>query len=133
MEGVETKDGVTVVKVRQVPQPTDKVKGVIQWVAKAHSVPAVVNLYNPLMTVEDVNTDAKKNNVDWLTYFNKDSLIVKPSAMVWNHHLEAKKEARFQFERVGYFYLISDPKSGKLEFNRIVDLRESTAKKEAGK
>lgn len=60
-EIIKRSDGsIEKVKVRSVPIPEKKVKGVIHWVSKSHSLPAIVNQYSNLMTVENVLEEAKK-------------------------------------------------------------------------
>lgn len=97
MESVEKneKGEVTVVKVKAIPGFDSKVKGVIQWISKEHAIPCVLNIYNQLMTVEDVAETSKKEGKDWLEYFNTESLIVKPNALVWDLHKNAKQNDRF--------------------------------------
>lgn len=58
------------VKVEAIPNYSEKVQGVIQWIAKEHSHPCTINLYNELMTVENVAEQAKKENKEWTDYFN---------------------------------------------------------------
>ena len=124
---------VTTVKVKALPGYSEKVKGVIQWVAKEHSTPAVVRLYNELLTVENVSETSKASGKPWLDYVNPESLIVKSNALVWDFMADAKEFDRFQFERIGYFCIDKTSKSegvgGKLVFNKIVALREAAAKK----
>ena len=102
-----------------------KVKGVIHWVSAAHGVPMEVRLYDNLFMVEQPDRD---KDVDFLEHLNPESLTVcqaigEPSLA------DAASEARFQFERVGYFCAdrhLSKP--GQLVFNRTVGLKDSWAK-----
>jgi glutaminyl-tRNA synthetase len=103
-----------------------KVKGVIHWVSEAHAVPAEVRLYENLFT--DENPDGNKD-VSFLDLINPESLQVttgycEPSL------LTAAPEARFQFERVGYFSAdrYDHGVDGKLVFNKTVGLKDSWAK-----
>lgn len=103
-----------------------KVKGVIHWVSEAHAVPAEVRLYENLFT--DPNPDSKKE-VNFLEHINPESLAVttgycEPSL------LTAAPEARFQFERVGYFCAdrFDHGVDDKLVFNKTVGLKDSWAK-----
>jgi glutaminyl-tRNA synthetase len=66
----------------------------------------------------------------WREDINEDSLIVKNNAKIWNIHKKANIDDRFQFERLGYFVINenSNPKKGKYEFNRIVELKASKPK-----
>lgn len=72
------------VRVRIIANHTAKVKGVIHWVSKDHSIPAIINQYSNLLTVENVAVESKKDNRDWTSYFNKDSLVVYRNARMWN-------------------------------------------------
>jgi glutaminyl-tRNA synthetase len=102
-----------------------KVKGVITWVGVADGLPATVNLYDRLFTEEQPDAGGR----DFLTVLNPHSLktvqgVVEPSLA------EAPPEARFQFERHGFF--VADRRGhqpgGPLMFNRITGLRDSWAK-----
>uniref|UniRef100_A0A7S3HZG3 glutamine--tRNA ligase n=2 Tax=Favella ehrenbergii TaxID=182087 RepID=A0A7S3HZG3_9SPIT len=133
-EVVKGADGsIEKVKVRVVPTPEKKVKGVIHWVSKEHSVASVVNQYSNLMTVENVLKEASAKGVDFTSFFNDKSLLVFENARVWKHLADAKEFDRFQFERVGYFCVDMTSKSdafgGKLVFNGIVALKEAAAKR----
>ena len=112
-----------------IPDYTDKVKGVIHWCSKEHSLSCRVNLYNVLLTEENALEAASKNNVDFTSFFNTDSLKECRNARVWNHLKDAKTFDRFQFERVGYFCVDQDSRPNNLVFNSIVALKESSAKK----
>ena len=122
------------VLVKAVPEYAEKIKGILHWVSKDHSVPARVNQYSQLLTVENVANTAKKEGKDWLEYFNKESLVVYENARLWNMQAGAKEFDRFQFERVGYFCVDKDSKTeaagGRLAFNGIVALREASALKD---
>lgn len=102
-----------------------KVKGVIHWVSAAHGVPIEVRLYDNLFMVEQPDRD---KDVDFLEHLNPESLIVC-QALGEPSLADAASEARFQFERVGYFcadrYL---SKPGQLVFNRTIGLKDSWAK-----
>ena len=129
--GIERQsDGSDHIKVRinqSVGQNKDKkVKGILHWVSKDHSLNAVVRLYQALFKVEDLN----KAGDEWLNHINPESLVVKENAKIWNIHKDCKAGHRFQFERVGYFILDKDsnPAENKFIFNRIVELREAKEK-----
>lgn len=121
------------VLVKAVPEYDQKIKGVIHWVSKENSVPAKVNQYSQLLTVEDVANTSKKEGKDWLEYFNTESQIVYENARLWKMQADAKEFDRFQFERVGYFCVDKDSKTeaagGRLVFNGIVALKEAAAKR----
>jgi glutaminyl-tRNA synthetase len=123
------------VLVEEVTKPEAKVKGVIQWVSKEHSISCRVNQYNVLLLEEDALAAASKQNCEFTKFLNPDSLIVRPNAKIWDLHKDAKVFDRFQFERVGYFCMDMDSKSGNFIFNSIVALKESSDKKKntAGK
>jgi len=107
------------------PSDGRKVEGVIHWVSANHSVPAEVRLYDRLFQIADPM--AKED--DFTKYLNPRSLETLTSCRVESSLAGALPGSRFQFERLGYFYL--DPKDsspGKLVFNRIVPLRDSWAK-----
>ena len=115
-------------KVEALPDYDKKLKGVIHWVSKEHSLDASCNLYSVHFTVEAPSKDK------WMDEINPNSLAVKPNAKIWKLHKNAKVDDRFQFERVGFFVLNdnSNPKKGKYCFNRIVELKESKEKAIAG-
>jgi glutaminyl-tRNA synthetase len=99
-----------------------KVKGNIHWLSVRHSYTAEVRLYDRLFKVphpgsersflEDLNPDSRKVITARLELALKD---VAP-------------EARFQFERHGYFVAdLRDSLPGQPVFNRAVSLRDSWA------
>ncbi len=100
-----------------------KVKGTITWVAAADGVPATLNLYDRLYSEPQPEAGGR----DHLTVINPQSKVVTQG---WLEPSLAKapKEARYQFERHGYF--ISDRVDHTAEapvFNRITTLRDSWA------
>jgi len=82
-----------------------------------------------LFTVEDVLSEASKQNVDFCTFINPENLVERPNARVWDLHKNCKPYDRFQFERVGYFCVDEQSTASKMVFNSIVALKESTEKK----
>jgi len=103
-ESVVMKDGkVDKVLVKMIPNHKEKVKGVIQWVSKDHSLNVRVNMYQVLLNEENAIEWAVKNNCEFTECFNHDSWKIKTNAKVWNLHKDVKTFDRFQFERVGYF------------------------------
>lgn len=102
-----------------------KVKGVIHWVSVDHAVPVEVRLYDNLFQVEAPDKD---RDVDFLDHLNNDSLSVvqgygEPGLS------SVEPEARFQFERIGYFCADRHAcRDGKRVFNRTVGLKDSWAK-----
>ncbi|MFZ2540897.1 MAG: glutamine--tRNA ligase/YqeY domain fusion protein [Gallionella sp.] len=103
-----------------------KVKGVIHWLSCMHALPAEIRLYDRLFSVTEPDAD---NNIDFCSYLNPDSLI---SVQGWVEAcvMEAQNEARYQFERLGYFCTDRyDHKPGtKLVLNRTVTLKDSWRK-----
>ena len=100
-----------------------KVKGTITWVGVADAVPAQVVLYDRLFTEAQPEAGGR----DFRTVLNPDS---KRVVTAWLEPALAgvQAEARYQFERHGYF--IADRKDHRLEapvFNRITTLRDSWA------
>lgn len=98
-----------------------KVKGNIHWVSADHALRAEVRLYEHLFT--DPNPDSgEKNFLDHINPHSKEvvTAFLEPSLA------EAPAEARFQFERHGYFVVDTvDSKPGKPVFNRAVGLKDS--------
>ena len=102
-----------------------KVKGTIHWVAAQTAIKAQINLYDRLFNV--ANPTDNKNINDFKTYINKNSLVVL-SGLVEPELAKAQPEAKFQFERLGYFCVDSDSTPQQLIFNRTVTLKDSWAK-----
>jgi hypothetical protein len=75
-----------------------KVRGVIHWVSARHAKPALINLYEPLFTVDF--PDAKE--ADYHELINPQSLVTR-QGFVESGLAQATDEQRFQFEREGYF------------------------------
>ena len=99
-----------------------KIKGTIHWVSAAHAIDAECRLYDRLFTAAepDADGDFKKN-------INPHSLEVvtckaEPSVKL------ATPDARYQFERLGYFSLDSDTTPAKLIFNRTITMKDAWAK-----
>jgi glutaminyl-tRNA synthetase len=104
-----------------------KVKGTIHWVSIDQSIKTEVRLYDRLFIDED--PAGKKDGTDFKDYLNPDSLRILKDVPVEPSILGAKPQAKFQFERKGYFCLDPDSSSDKLIFNRTVTLRDTWAKK----
>ena len=101
-----------------------KVKGVIHWVSAEHSVEAEVRLYEPLFT--QPNPAASENFEEVI---NPDSLQVLVNSRVEASLANSEPEARYQFERTGYFVVDRvDSKPGRPVFNRTVTLRDTWSK-----
>jgi glutaminyl-tRNA synthetase len=104
-----------------------KVKGTIHWVSEAHSIQAEVRLYDRLFNVEFPGS----GDSDYLKQINPDSLVVLKDARLEPSLANAEPEARYQFERQGYFCADRlDTKPGKPVFNRTVTLKDSWAKEQ---
>ena len=98
-----------------------KVKGTITWVGAADGVPTTLNLYDRLYTEAQPEAGGR----DHLTVLNPKSKVVNQG---WLEPglANTPAEARFQFERHGYF--IADRVDHRPEapvFNRITTLRDS--------
>lgn len=108
-----------------------KVKGTLHWVSAAHALRAEVRLYDRLFT--DPKPDANQLGTDWRDCLNPNSMRVIKEACLEPSLREAEAEARFQFERLGYFCVDNkDSAPGKPVFNRTVGLRDSWAKRKNG-
>jgi glutaminyl-tRNA synthetase len=103
-----------------------KVKGTIHWASAAHAIEAEVRLYDRLFTVAEPDADG-----DFQQHLNPHSFSVV-TAKLEPSLAEASPDARYQFERVGYFCLDQDSQPGRLVFNRTITLKDTWAK-EAGK
>ena len=103
-----------------------KVKGVIHFLSREHALPAEIRLYDRLFTVPEPDAD---KDVDFFGHLNPNSLTVV-QGWVESCVKDAVPEARYQFERLGYF--VTDRRDhqpgGKLVFNRTVTLKDSWTK-----
>ena len=101
-----------------------KVKGVITWVGVHDGVRAEVRLYERLFT--DPQPDA--SGKDFLATLNPESLQTV-AAFVEPMLLDCAPDAKFQFERHGYFVADRvDHAAGQPVFNRITGLKDSWGK-----
>jgi glutaminyl-tRNA synthetase len=105
-----------------------KVKSTIHWVSAAHAVDAEVRIYDKLFTKEDPNQ--VEEGQEFTANLNPASLEVIPSAKLEPSLANAAAEARYQFERLGYFCVDPDTRPGKLVFNRTVALKDAWARVE---
>ncbi|HZV36520.1 MAG TPA: glutamine--tRNA ligase/YqeY domain fusion protein [Verrucomicrobiae bacterium] len=106
-----------------------KIKGTIHWVSAQHAINAEVRLYDRLFTVEE--PDADKEGRDFKSFLNPTSLETVTNAKLEPSLVNAQPEARYQFERLGYFRVDpKDSKPGKLVFSRTISLRDSWAKEQ---
>ena len=126
---VDADGAVTAVYASIVPQtlgedPDDgvKAKGVIHWVDAATGIQAEIRSYDRLFTVEDPSKEDKMDDV-----INPASLVVD-QAFVEASLASADPEARFQFEREGYFVADRfDHTNENPVFNRVIGLRDTWA------
>ncbi len=109
------------------PPDGRKVKGTIHWVSAGHMFRAEVRLYDPLFTAKDP-ADVPEGK-DILVNLNPKSLEVVSPAFLEPSLKDAKPGERFQFERLGYFFVDPvDSGPGRPVFNRIVTLRDTWEK-----
>lgn len=100
-----------------------KVQGVIHWVSAKHALPATVNVYDRLFTVD--NPGAAE---DFTQFINANSCVQMSGCKVEPSIGKAAKGQAFQFERLGYF-VISKNDTNELVINRVVSLRDTWSKK----
>jgi glutaminyl-tRNA synthetase len=99
---------------------TVKVKGNIHWVSARHAVPGEVRIYERLFTAPQPGRER-----DFIEDLNAQSKRVI-TARLEPALRECTPEARFQFERHGYFCADRyDSRPEKPVFNRTVTLRDS--------
>lgn len=104
-----------------------KVKGTIHWVSAEHALDAEIRLYDRLFTLED--PDGCEEGKTYIDGINPDSLLVLKGCKVEPSLGEADLNARYQFERLGYYIRDSRNAEGGLVFNRTASLRDSWSKK----
>ena len=102
-----------------------KVKGTLHWVSAPDAIEAEVRLYDRLFKDPD---PAGHKDVDFKEFLNENSLKVLTGCKLEPSLKEAKEGDRFQFQRLGYFCVDKDSKSGALVFNRTVGLKDTWAK-----
>jgi glutaminyl-tRNA synthetase len=98
-----------------------KVKATLHWVSAAHAIPAEIRLYNQLFTLENpLKLD------DPFECINPASLETRQG---WVEPSLASVQAgtRLQFERLGYFCVDPDSRSGALVINRTATLKDEWA------
>jgi glutaminyl-tRNA synthetase len=103
-----------------------KVKATLHWVSAAHALEAEVRLYEHLF--EKADPDNPRDEADFKTYINPNSLITLENCRVEPALADAEPGSRYQFERLGYFCVDPDSSSERLVFNRTVTLRDTWAK-----
>jgi len=101
-----------------------KVKGTMHWLHADTAKQAEVRLYDRLFTVENpAASDAELKDI-----LNPDSLKIIPNALIEPALLDAQKQDRFQFLRLGYFCVDKNASQDKLIFNKTTGLKDSFAK-----
>lgn len=128
-EAILSDDKETVIEIRAEydPSKTTKPKGVLHWVAESsHGVDPLkveVRMFDKLFLSENpADLD------DWLADLNLQSKVIIPEAFAVPSLRNAAVGDRFQFERLGYFFVDKDSSSERLVFNRTVTLRDTYGK-----
>ena len=109
--------------LNKIEYDNQKIKSIIHWVPNKYFIKINVKLYDKLFTI-DVNNLKKNENI--MDYYNNNSIkklnncYSEPSIMK-----NLKKADRFQFERLGYFYLDKNISNKKITFNKTIDLNSS--------
>jgi glutaminyl-tRNA synthetase len=103
-----------------------KVKSTLHWVSASHSLKAEVRLYDHLFTRQ--NPEEAEQEENFKSNLNPDSLEVLKDCRVEPSLKSAAAGDRYQFERLGYFCVDPDSRSGRLIFNRTVTLKDEWAK-----
>jgi glutaminyl-tRNA synthetase len=133
--GVTKNDGgdITGVHCRYEPESLKKdytggpkAKATLHWVSAKHSEKGEVRLYDRLFSVE--NPEEQKENKDFKSYLNPNSLEVVKTCQLEPGLSDAKPGSSYQFERLGYFCVDPDSTAGFPVFNRTVTLRDAWAK-----
>ena len=99
-----------------------KVKGTIHWVSAPHAFDAEVRLYDRLFSVPEPDAGG-----DFKRFINSNSLEVV-TAKCEPALREARRDERYQFERLGYFALDPDTTPNKQVWNRTITLKDTWAK-----
>ncbi|MHB8109477.1 MAG: glutamine--tRNA ligase/YqeY domain fusion protein [Syntrophorhabdaceae bacterium] len=111
------------------PADGRKIDGVLHWVSARHAAPATIRLYDRFFRVPDPAGAGD----DFTGLLNPESLEIIETAYIEPGLKATGIEQKYQFERLGYFCLdVKDTIPGKPVFNRIVSLRDSWAKMNAG-
>ncbi|MFH1801028.1 MAG: glutamine--tRNA ligase/YqeY domain fusion protein [Candidatus Omnitrophota bacterium] len=109
------------------PPDGRKVKGTIHWVSARHVFKSEVRLYDHLFTAKDPGDVPEGGDI--LMNLNPRSLETVSGALLEPSLKDAKPGERFQFERLGYFFVDPvDSKPGQPVFNRTVTLRDTWEK-----
>src|SRR5436853_5298342 len=108
------------------PPDGRKVKSTIHWVSAAHAIDAEVRIYENLFTKE--NPNETEEGQYFTANLNPNSLEVLRDCKLEPSLADAAIESRYQFERLGYFCVDPDSKTGRPVFNRTVALKDTWAK-----
>ena len=109
-----------------------KVKGTIQWVPVAESLPVDVYLYDRLFS--QANPEDQPEGMTFEEALNPDSLRIVRGARVEPYVGGARAGDRYQFERTGYFVCDQPATEDRpATFNRIITLRDTWSTKQAPK
>jgi glutaminyl-tRNA synthetase len=101
-------------------------KATLHWVSAAHAIDCEARLYDRLFLAED--PEDVPDGQDFLSNMNPDSLRVITHAKLEPSVKGAAVEARYQFERLGYFVVDPDSTADHMVFNRTVTLKDTWAK-----
>jgi len=104
-----------------------KVQATVHWVAAADAMRAEIRLYNSLFTSPNPGAGG-----DIMADLNPNSLEVLEGCLLEPALGAAPIGEAVQFERQGYFCADIDSMPGRPVFNRIVDLRDTWARVQAG-
>jgi glutaminyl-tRNA synthetase len=122
---------VTKIKASYIPESKSghdtsgiNIKGTLHWVSAAHALKAEIHLYDRLFQVED----PAREDGDFKSFINPESLTIIENAYVEPALAEAKTGIAYQFIRKGYFCLDQDSTPEKLRFNRTVTLKDNWVK-----
>ncbi|MFH1208291.1 MAG: glutamine--tRNA ligase/YqeY domain fusion protein [Candidatus Omnitrophota bacterium] len=104
-----------------------KVKGTIHWVSAKHVFKSEVRLYDHLFAAKDPGNVPEGRDI--LMNLNPRSLETVSETLLEPSLKDAKPGERFQFERLGYFFVDPiDSKPSRPVFNRTVTLRDTWEK-----
>jgi len=120
----DDKGEITEVHCTYDTDTSKKVKGTLHWVSVKHAITAEIREYDRLFLDEAPDSHGDK---DFMEFINPNSLAVK-SGFLEPSLADVKVGQQFQFQRLGYFVVDKDSKSGALVFNKTVGLRDSWAK-----
>lgn len=99
-----------------------RIDGTLHWVSAAQAVDVEVRVYDRLF-----KSESPGEGDDWLADLNPGSLaIVRAKAEPSLANAQAGE--RYQFERLGFYYVDADAKPGAPVFNRTVPLKDGWAR-----